>query len=293
MNLSPLPIASCFLMCLITSVSTSDLLGKAPEGYKLAFEEAFDGDEIDQSVWAIRGDAKHRSVQLKENLLVQDGVLTLKLTELSEPIQGKRYAGAGLVTLQRFHYGYYEVRAQLGDGRDDDNDGKVDEGWHHAFWAMYADVKPSSEGDNIVTTTYPPERRTEIDCYENSGPNFDRFTQHIIIWKPDGKEFGRRPSPPKDKVRPANKLNEAFDPTAWNTYAFLWTPEGVQFYVNGKETVFGEYPADQFTHDHINVWLTAISANWCDKDPEESHAKYDYFRFYQPVDAVQGAGLVE
>ncbi len=251
-------------------------------GYELTWHDEFDGDALNTEAWAFRGDAKHRSVQLTENVQIADGVLTLRLSPLDEPIRGKHNTGAGIVTKERFHYGYYEVRAKLGDGRDDDNDGTTDEGWHHAFWAMFADVSEAEQGEPIVTTTYPPERRTEIDCYENAGPNYGKFTQHIIIWKPDGKEFGRRPKPHGDVVKPAGHDGKPFDPAAWNTYSFLWTAEGVQFYVNGEKTVYGEYPADQFTHDRLNVWLTAISANWCDKDPETSLAVYDYFRYYTP-----------
>ena len=88
-----------------------------------------------------------------------------------------------------------------------------------------------------------------------------------------------------------NHGGKPFNATEWNTYAFEWTPEGVQFFVNGRKTVFGSYPADEFEHDRINVWLTAIAANWCDEDPEQSMAEYDYFRFYKKQN-LRVSGLI-
>jgi len=253
-----------------------------PAGYKLSFSDEFNGDTLDLNKWAFRADAKHRSIQRAENISVANGVLKLNLTPLKKPIKGKKNAGAGIVTIERFHYGYYEVRSKLGDGIDHDKDGVVDEGWHHAFWAMYAKPMPDAEPPGSIATTYPKERRTEIDCYENAdGKN--TFQQHIIIWKPNGKSFGRRPNRNKDLVTPKKGLDGGkFEASKWNTYAFEWTKEGVQFFVNGQKTLFGKYPADEFEHDRINVWLTAIAANWCNKNPEQSMAEYDYFRYYEP-----------
>lgn len=260
-----------------------------PQGYTLEYAEEFDGTDLDLTKWAYRADAKHRSIQRIENISIADGSLRLNLTPLNSPIQGKNNAGAGIVTTRRFHYGYYEVRARLGDGTDDDNDGKIDEGWHHAFWAMYADPDPNASPPGSITTTFPPERRTEIDCYENSDGNqsvvnYDEFAQHIIIWRPNGSEYGRRPSSPTDRVVPRDTIDSNFKAYEWHTYAFEWTAEGVQFFVDGNRTVFGAYPFDDpnFEHDQINVWLTAIAANWCDPDPELSFAEYDYFRYFKP-----------
>ena len=40
------------------------------------------------------------------------------------------------------------------------------------------------------------------------------------------------------------------------------------------------YPANMFEHDMLNVWITAISAEWCLSGAQDSRAEYDYFRFY-------------
>jgi beta-glucanase (GH16 family) len=64
----------------------------------------------------------------------------------------------------------------------------------------------------------------------------------------------------------------------------LWTEKEIRFFVDGELTRTAEYPEDQFTHDQVNVWLTAISANWNRPDQEKSQAQYDYFRFYKKSD---------
>ncbi len=263
-----------FLSALLFSAA----FAQVPDGYKLAWSDEFNTTTLNTSEWYYRTDAKHQSVQLRENVTFDGISLVLNLTELSQPIQGKKYAGAGIVTKKRFRYGYYEVRAKMGDAINHDGDNLTDEGWHHAFWAMLATPTNGS-----IENSFTPGRRTEIDCYEYTD-NFTvdssaRFTQHIIVWKEDGSEWGRLPTPPED-------LNDlyGFNTNNWHTYAFKWNAKRVCFFINGKLTKVAEYPAESFLHDSINVWLTAMSANWTDPDPEKSEARYDYFRFYE-VDA--------
>lgn len=234
--------------------------------HTLTFNDEFDGHSLDLTKWAYRTDVKHRSVQLRENVHIGKGLLRLDLHRLDKKFRGKMATGAGIITRDRFKYGYYEVRAKLGTGKVDST---IDQGWHHSFWAMASVI----EGDS-VGTTYPGLRRTEIDCFENSN-NLNEFTQHVIIWKPNGKEYGRRPVPPADHT-----VIEGYEASDWHVYGFDWSPEKIVFYVDGQVSRIGEYPAAQFTHDDINVWLSAMSANWCSKHQKNSVAYYDYFRFY-------------
>ena len=248
--------------------------------YHLVWSDEFEGASLDLSKWAYRTDNKHRSIQLKENVSIKNGHLHLQLNTHKKAIEGQHASGAGIVSKKRFRYGYYEVRAKIGDGVDNDKDGKTDEGWHHSFWAMAAAFDEKGE----VNTTYPGIRRTEIDCYENSSEHIKddhqsglhQFTQHVIIWDEKGKEWGRLPKPPTDITSPEN-----FNAHEWHTYGFEWTPQTIKFYVDGHHTKTADYPDTQFTHDEINVWLTAIAANWNKPDQEKSQAQYDYFRFYQ------------
>lgn len=254
------------------------LLNNPLLGYSLEWHDEFDGNNLDTTKWAYRVDNKHRSIQLRENVQIADGKLILNLRQHSEPIGGKLASGAGIVSQRKFQYGYYEVKAKLGTREDSDGDGIADEGWHHSFWAMAAEVKSSE-----VSTTYPDIRRTEIDCYENASDHshqketgLNRFTQHVIVWKEDGSEWGRLPKPPEDITEIVG-----FNATEWHTYGFEWNEKQIIFNVDGKVTQVAEYPAAEFEHDLINVWLTAISANWCQPGAQDSRAEYDYFRFFK------------
>lgn len=266
------------IVCVCLLMVMPLVLAKPPEGYQLHWSDEFNQQSLDQSKWAYRVDNKHRSLQLRENVQLQNGFMRLQLTVANQARSGKKAFGAGIISKARFRYGYYEVRARLGDGIDQDGDGKFDEGWHHSFWAMAAAIK----GD-VVDTTYPGIRRTEIDGFENptehlSEPEqngLSNFSQHVIIWNEDGSEWGRLPVPPTDVSRMGN-----FDAGEWHRYGFSWDEEKINFYVDDKLAKTANYPAQKFVHDNINVWLTAIAAQWNSNDQELSRADYDYFRFY-------------
>ncbi len=243
--------------------------------YVLEWQDEFTGSALDSSQWAYREDSKHRSIQRRENVSVQNGVLRLDLIKLDPPVEGKTASGAGVVSKTRFHYGWYETRARLG------NETGEERGWHHSFWATAAEVDGES-----VSSTHLGTHRTEIDGFENPTDHVEepdtntlsRFTQHVITWSGESPEWGRRPEPPENRV-----AIPSFDASEWHTYAFEWTPSEVRFYVDGYPTQRADFPASQNRHDTINVWLTAISANWNDPDPIPSKAEYDYFRYYRPV----------
>ncbi len=261
-----------FVLLCLSSMSCQQVFDvQRPKGYELSWSDEFDKGYLDTSKWYYRADSKHQSIQLPENVGVRDGCLVLQLKKYYEPVKGKMAGGAGVVSKRRFRYGYYETRASLGDGVDSDGDGQVDEGWHHAFWAMAAEA----DKNGMVTTTYPAIRRTEIDIFENPSEDITHFTQHIIVWDENGKEVNRIPPPPRDKTV---MKNMKFD--QWHVYGCEYTPAFVKFYVDGKLIHTVDYSTDMYTHDWLNVWLTAIAADWNDKDPEPSIAKYDYFRFY-------------
>ena len=266
--------------------SINQALATEPLGYQLTWNDEFDGNSLNESDWWYRADEKQQSIQLPSNVEVDNGELVLNLTPLSTPINGFDSAGAGIISQQRFHYGYYETRSKLGDGIDHDNDGKTDEGWHHAFWAMAAEADPNGN----VLTTFPSFRRTEIDGYENgSSGNIGRMSQHVLVWNDQGNITHRLPS--QDIT--LNPVGTEFD---WHTYGFEWTPREVRFYVDDQLTKTAVYPVEQFEHDQINLWLTAISTNAeANNGPgqELSEARYDYFRFYEKgaIDVASGETL--
>src|SRR5215470_6540823 len=124
-----------------------------PPGYKLKWYDTFDGASLDSSRWMYRTDVKADSSQRPENVAVENGNLVIRLKK--EDHRGKNYTGGGVISRERFRYGYYEARAKMHGGA----------GWHQSVWAMAA-----TDG----STTYPPIIRTEID-----GVEFDSGTPSL------------------------------------------------------------------------------------------------------------------
>ena len=273
------------ILCVLSSLLllSNRLDATPPQGYQLTWNDEFDGNQLDESSWWYRADEKQQSIQLPSNVEVDNGELVLNLTPLASPINGFDAAGAGVISQQRFHYGYYETRGKLGDGINDDFDSATDEGWHHAFWAMAAEA----DANGHVLTTFPSFRRTEIDGFENgSSVNLGRMSQHVLVWNDAGRITHKLPS--SDIT--VNPPGTEFD---WHTYGFEWTPREVRFYVDNQLTKTAVYPVEQFEHDQINLWLTAISTNNESSDQERSEARYDYFRFYERgnIDVQSGEQL--
>ena len=266
-----------WLLVLVFSLPSAHLHARKfelPPGYELVFSDEFEQEKLNRADWAYRVDNKHRSLQREENVSLRDGVLHLDLKVLQEPLEGKLATGAGIVSKKQFKYGYFEVRARLGIPN------QKERGWHHSFWAQAATINDKG----YVATTYPEHRRTEIDCYENPTEHrhepkqngLANFSQHVIVWLPNGKEGGRLPKPPGDLTRMKN-----FTASDWHTYAFHWTPQEVEFLVDGHVTRTAQYPHTEYDHNHVNLWLTAISANWNYGKQISSRAEYDYVHVYQ------------
>ncbi len=267
-------VSHLFVICLVFTTA-STLVATEPLGYQLSWADEFNGTSLDESSWWYRADEKQQSIQLPSNVEVADGSLILNLTPLDTPINGFDAAGAGVISSQRFRYGYYEVRSKLGDGINDDNDDQTDEGWWHAFWAQLADT----DGNGNVGTTFPPSRRTEIDIYENGSNNLSRFTQHVLPWNENGQIITKLPSNDLSTI-PVETIND------WHTYGMEWTPNEVRFFVDDVFQHAAIYDPNVYEHTDVNVWLTAISTNGQSSDQERSEARYDYFRFYTPGDIM-------
>jgi beta-glucanase (GH16 family) len=91
-------------------------------------------------------------------------------------------------------------------------------------------------------------------------------------WDKDGKEF-----PKMVKL----KFDASKD---WHTYAFLWTPENIIWYVDGKEIrkVRRRIP-DEPMHLYINLWVS-VHKHWAgevDKSLLPLEAYFDDFKIYK------------
>ena len=228
-----------------------------PPGYKLVFDDEFNGDALDVTKWGYRTDSKLLSTQMPENVSVSDGALKIALRK--EPAKGKAYTGGGIISRERFVYGYYEARFKTPGS----------EGWHTSFWAQ----KSGSS-----RTLPSPRAQLEIDFCEQDGgdPNFYSFG--IINKFPDAK---------KGQTWNAGRwvVEDAPDTaTSFHVWSCEFTPEVIRFFFDGR--LAKEESAAGFPHDDMSVWLTSIASTlkgdrWVDDFKLPNVAVFDYVRVFQ------------
>jgi hypothetical protein len=129
-----------------------------PAGYELVFSDEFNGDSLDTNRWGFRLGDKMLSAQQPDNVSVKDGNLVIALRK--ESVRSKDYTGGGVISRQKFVYGYYEARFKTPPA----------EGWHTAFWSMRHRF-----GD-----TSAPLPLLELDFCEQDGGDPHYFSFGII-----------------------------------------------------------------------------------------------------------------
>jgi len=209
------------------------LSAQPPAGYTLKWSDDFNGNALDTVKWMYRSDVKMDSSQRAENISVAGGQLIIHLRK--ENHRGKSYTGGGVISRERFRYGYYEARVRMHGAS----------GWHQSVWAMFA-------GDG--STTYPPQMRTEID-----GMEFDSdvpWKGHMGLIKWQGPDRNSSLSCTPGVYRGALGFDASAD---FHNYGFEWTPKDVRYYLDGDLRCVLPYPPSDGEHDLINFWLTAIA----------------------------------
>lgn len=202
-------------------------------GYTEVWHDEFDGASLDTSRWMYRSDVKMESSQTPRNVELAGGKLIIHLRR--EEDRGKQYTGGGIISRERFRYGYYEATAQMFGAA----------GWHQSVWAMFA-------GDG--STTYPAQMRTEIDGMEFDSDVPWKGHMGLIRWDAPGKSRSLTCSP--GVYRGALGFDAS---AAFHRYGFEWTETKLGFYLDGDKRCVLDYPPDDHMHDRINFWLTAIA----------------------------------
>ncbi len=171
-------------------------------GYKLVWEDSFDGPGLDPSKWEVRGiGPRALGFVSAEAVEVAEGCLKLKAFKKDERI----LIGA-VGTQGRFmtRYGYYECRARL----------QKSPGVWAAFWIQSAEI---SKGED------PAIYGAEIDIMEFFKKLGTDIVSHNVHWA-----YGphQRTTHGMQSYRPG--VSEGF-----HTFALEWTPERYVFFVDG------------------------------------------------------------
>lgn len=239
------------LAALLLMVATPRLSAQAPAGYTLLFEDNFDGNHVNEQDWSYRVD--HRKVgswvdgwDRRDNVSEHDGALHIIVKK--ERIDGQdEFTGGGLISKHQFGYGYYECLSRPF---------MAGKGVHSAFWQANGVV----ENNNIL----------EIDSYEiDSGTNMGTNNLYLHLSMPDGSE----PSWPLRSSEPWS-----FRDDGWYLDAYEYTPDGINFYDNGKLAAHVDYRDLSAAQ---SVWLTALNGiSKTDESKQPGESIFKYFRYY-------------
>lgn len=232
---------------------TFNLSAQPPsKDYILLYEDNFNGNSVNESDWAYRLDRRQggsfNALNLKENVYITDGLLHIAVRQ--DTINGaSENTGGGLISKHQFGYGYYETLSKPF---------MAGTGVHSAFWQ-------AGGADPEV-----PNRIFEIDSYEIDSKTYlgdNNLYVHICP-----KEYSEVPWPHRAKVPMSYRED------GWLLDAFEYTPEGVNFYDNGKviaHAEWGNLTAAQ------KVWLTALNGfGKVEKEKQPGETVFDYFRYY-------------
>lgn len=171
-----------------------------PGGWRLIWNDEFDGDSLDLSKWTPEDAAlvknNEKQYYSPEQVSVSDGMLTL--TSIRKERGGRPYLSGLVETRGKFAraFGRYEVRAKLPTGK----------GLWPAHWLMPDD------------NSWPPE----IDIMELIGHYPDKVHMTHHFRGPDGRVHRH------GEVYVGPDFTEDF-----HTYAVEWEPDALRWYVDG------------------------------------------------------------
>ncbi len=233
-----------------------------PPGYKLVFEDDFNGDKLDLAKWGYRVESKRFSAQRPENISVHDGALWIELKK--QEIQGKPFSGGGVISRQDFVYAYYESMFKVPKA----------EGWHTSFWTMHYRHPDSKQPQR--------PRLMELDICEQDGGDPHLYSFGIVNQYPDTTRGQNMWNAGRWVIEDGPDMSAEF-----HTWGCEITPDVIRFYFDGR--LAREHSSKGFDHDPNNVWLSSIAGvmkgdRFIDIEALPAFAVYDYVRVYQHPD---------
>jgi len=191
-------------------------------GWKLVFEDNFDGSALDRSVWATRyiyGNEKQDKLNDEvqryrdnDNHVVKDGVLDLVARKTGEGA----YESGMIRSLQTFYYGYYEARVKLPKGK----------GIWPAFWL-------NSDYDASGALSWPPE----IDIMEyvvNGGEDLPNMVHSAAVDTPRGSAVTYYETHPEYNTKLKSFVGTEDLSDGWRVFGLVWTPTDYTVLLDGK-----------------------------------------------------------
>ncbi|MEO6310452.1 MAG: glycoside hydrolase family 16 protein [Leifsonia sp.] len=266
-----------------TSAPTPPPAPNTPAGWKLVWNDEFNGTSIDKTKWNVDnrstyGDGNHELACLMdraENVKTAGGLLTITARKEATPIQcgtkdsrfpnGRSYTSAMLSTKSKvdFEYGRFEVRAKtpLTQG--------ASKGLWPAFW-----MRPTTGGIG------------ELDILEAVGTGkADPFTANRLVHTIHYDYIGTHPPEVQNYTLPTGTTADGF-----HSYAVEWAPGSITWYVDGRRSFERNLSTTSWLDQAFgkNFYLRlnlAVGGNW-PGSPDADTAfpatyQVDYVRVYQ------------
>ncbi len=171
-------------------------------GYKLVWQDQFNGDKLDTTKWKVRGVGPRALAYVSgEAVKVEDGYLKLYALKKGDSLLGSAVGTQGLFMSK---YGYYECRAQL----------QKSPGVWAAFWIQSPDI---SKGED------PAIYGAEIDIFEFFKKLGTDILSHNVHWA-----YGPHQQTIHGLQSYLKGLSEGF-----HVFGLEWMPGKYVFYVDG------------------------------------------------------------
>ena len=171
-------------------------------GYKLFWEDQFNGDKLDPNKWDVRGVGPRAVGYVSaEAVKVEDGFLKLSAFVKNDKIQ---ISAVGTQNHFMTKYGYFECRAQL----------QKSPGVWAAFWIQSTDI---AKGEDPATFG------AEIDIMEFFKKLGTDIVSHNVHWA-----YGPNQQTTRGMQSYLKGVSEGF-----HTFALEWTPEKYSFFIDG------------------------------------------------------------
>ncbi len=199
-------------------------------GYKLVFNEEFEGTEINKSVWSLHegdGDPDRAGIRTSKYTYVSDGKLYMPIKLVDFEYNGetvKTWTLDSLAMKECYSYGYFECRAIMPKAHNGSG----------AFWLQ----SPYSYVDGIAPTGGVEVDIVESQCY--GGSHIGSYQNNPQIYEVNihyNSDANRKKLRAHGIKVPGDDMYENF-----HTYGLLWTPKWYVFYVDGYpayKTTFG------------------------------------------------------
>ncbi|MFA6930049.1 MAG: family 16 glycosylhydrolase [Lentisphaeria bacterium] len=229
-------------------------------GWKLAFADEFDGNQVDLSKWEFHRNAENASLDGKGHLLIK--------TDYAP--NSKNLQTSSLWSKPKFGFGYFEARLRF----------TKQPGWWSAFW-LYGDANSNPMLDGF-----------EIDIFE------DYYTRPKKAGAPQQKILDHNLHVYTGSLLKSWNYNSRLPGTIDDFYVIgcKWTPFEISYYLNGEQisstathSPYNSVTFDAFHHAagitplHAIVSGQVMSESWFSKAEEGRFPEYfmvDYVRVY-------------